>query len=126
MNIPAIGRVASALPVTPALPTPAAAAPRVPDTILKGAALQGAGDAQASQAAALEKAARRMEDYVRSVGRSLQFRIDENSGRVVVSVRDPSTGELIRQIPSESALRIAESLDSVDSTPPGVIIDGRA
>ncbi len=50
-----------------------------------------------------------MEKYVRSVGRSLQFRVDEDSGRVVVSVRDPSTGELIRQIPSEEALRSPSS-----------------
>jgi flagellar protein FlaG len=52
--------------------------------------------------------------------------VDEGSGRVVVSVRDRSTGELIRQIPSEAALRIAQGLDSGDTGGASLIIDGQA
>ena len=43
-------------------------------------------------------------------GASLDFRIDEDSGRVVVSVVDRSDGTVLRQMPSEEALRIARSL----------------
>jgi len=57
----------------------------------------------------LEAATAQIERFVRSSGRDLQFRVDDDSGRVVVSVRDSDTGELIRQIPSEAALRIAKS-----------------
>lgn len=70
-------------------------------------------DAQASASveptdASINEAAKRIDAYLRSAGRSLEFRVDETSGRTVVSVRDVNTGELIRQIPGEEVLRIAE------------------
>ncbi len=43
-------------------------------------------------------------------GAQLDFRIDEDSGRVVVSVVDRRDGTVLRQMPSEEALRIARSL----------------
>jgi flagellar protein FlaG len=54
--------------------------------------------------------ARQLESYLRSVGRSVEFSIDTQSGETVVSVRDANTGGLIRQIPSEEALRLAQAL----------------
>jgi len=54
--------------------------------------------------------AQQLETYLRSVGRSVQFSIDTKSGETVVSVRDATTGGLIRQIPSEEALRLAQAL----------------
>ncbi len=54
--------------------------------------------------------AQQLESYLRSVGRSVQFSIDSASGETVVSVRDATTGGLIRQIPSEEALRLAKAL----------------
>jgi flagellar protein FlaG len=54
--------------------------------------------------------ARQIESYLRSTGRSLQFSTDSSSGRTVISVRDAATGELIRQIPSEEALRLSQAL----------------
>jgi flagellar protein FlaG len=54
--------------------------------------------------------AQQLESYLRSVGRSVQFSIDTESGETVVSVRDATTGGLIRQIPSEEALRLAQAL----------------
>lgn len=65
-------------------------------------------EAQAQVSAHIEKIAERLESYLRSVARSLEFRVDAASGRTVVSVRDAETGELIRQIPSEEVLRLAE------------------
>jgi flagellar protein FlaG len=43
-------------------------------------------------------------------GASLDFRVDEDSGRVVVSVVDRRDGTVLRQMPSEEALRIARNL----------------
>jgi flagellar protein FlaG len=56
----------------------------------------------------MEKVAAQLESYLRSVGRSLQFSVDADSGRTVVSVRDSATGEVIRQIPNAEALRLAQ------------------
>lgn len=52
--------------------------------------------------------AQRLESYLRSVGRAIEFKVDDESGRTVISVRDAETGELIRQIPNEEVLRLAE------------------
>jgi flagellar protein FlaG len=58
------------------------------------------------------KAAQQIESFVRSHGRDLEFRVDDATGVVVVRVRDARTGEVIRQIPNEAALRFAEHLAS--------------
>lgn len=42
--------------------------------------------------------------------RSLSFSIDEGSGRSVIKVFDNKTEELIKQIPSEELLRVAQDI----------------
>lgn len=59
---------------------------------------------------ALEAAREWMDRRAQEAGAELEFRIDEDSGRVVVSVLDRGSGEVLRQIPSEEALRIARHL----------------
>ena len=44
---------------------------------------------------------------------SLDFSIDEQSGKTVVRITDADTGEIIRQIPSREMLEIAHSLDKL-------------
>lgn len=63
--------------------------------------------------------ARQIESYLRANGRDLQFSVDQESGRTVVTVRDRSTGEVIRQIPDAEALRIAQSIGKQ----PGALLD---
>lgn len=58
-------------------------------------------------AAAVEK----IDNYVNASRRTLDFSIDEQSGRVVVKVVATATGEVIRQLPSEEALKLAQNLD---------------
>lgn len=43
----------------------------------------------------------------------LQFAIDDELGRVVVKVLDPETQEVIKQFPSEDAIRLAKSLSQL-------------
>ena len=57
-------------------------------------------------------AAAQIESYLRSNGRSLHFSVDTQSGMTVVSVKDVATGDVIRQIPSEEALRLAHALQT--------------
>jgi flagellar protein FlaG len=59
----------------------------------------------------LRAVAAQIESYLRSSGRSLNFSVDSSTGRTVIAVRDANTGALIRQIPSEEALRLATSID---------------
>jgi flagellar protein FlaG len=66
--------------------------------------------AQQPTRAAVEAAAQELQDYVASAGRTLEFRLDESTGMTVVTVKDTESGDVIRQIPSEEVLKIAESL----------------
>ncbi len=45
--------------------------------------------------------------------KGLAFKIDEHSGTNVVSVMDIESGDLIRQIPNEEALKLARKLTEV-------------
>jgi flagellar protein FlaG len=56
----------------------------------------------------IEKVAQQLETFLKRVSRSLEFHVDEASGRMVCSVRDAQTGDLIRQSPNEEVLRMAE------------------
>jgi flagellar protein FlaG len=60
---------------------------------------------------AVQTAATQIESYLKSSGRELEFRVDESSGQMVVSVRDAASGDLIRQIPGEAVLRMARFLN---------------
>ena len=58
----------------------------------------------------LKRAAQQLETFMQSMNRYLEFRIDQDSGRTVVTVKDKTTGETVRQIPSEEILRLAQNL----------------
>ncbi len=75
---------------------------------------QGAeqGEAPRSQ---VEGAVSAIQEFVQSVRRNLDFRVDDSSGRVVVKVTDRESGDVIRQMPTEEALKLAESLEEVRS-----------
>jgi flagellar protein FlaG len=60
----------------------------------------------------MESVTRQIDTFLRSVNRSLQFRVDDASGHLVVSITDAETGEVIRQVPGEEALRMAERIDA--------------
>ena len=61
------------------------------------------------------KAAEEMQRFVSSMGRNLNFSIDGETGFHVVRVTDPSTGEVIRQMPSEEMLRLAHSFAQISA-----------
>lgn len=83
--------------------------------------------AEADNLAADERAriAERLQQMARESGRQLEFRVDEASDKMVIVVRDQSTGELIRQIPDATALRIAQRLESQVEAMRSVLFEGR-
>jgi flagellar protein FlaG len=64
---------------------------------------------------AVEAAAQQMQSFVSSMGRNLNFSIDGSTGYHVVRVTNPTTGEVIRQMPSEEVLRLAHSFDQISA-----------
>lgn len=59
----------------------------------------------------VQDAVAKIQEYVQSTERTLDFRIDEDSGQTVVKVLDAQSEKLIRQIPSELALELAQRLN---------------
>jgi len=68
------------------------------------------------------RAVRSLNDHAQDLQRSLQFRVDEESGSVVVKIMDTKTNEVIRQIPSQEALDMANSLRMTE----GLLLHARA
>lgn len=56
-----------------------------------------------------------MQDYAQSAQRNLNFKLDDDSQRMIVTVTEASSGKVIRQMPSEEALRLSENLDDIRS-----------
>ena len=59
----------------------------------------------------LQKAVSQLTDTMRNLKRSLEFSIDEASGRTVVTVIDKETNEVIRQIPEKDLLALTSRLE---------------
>lgn len=58
-------------------------------------------------ASEVQSAARQLQHYSANSGRTLEFQVDDQSGLTVVTVKDSSTGDVIRQIPNEEVVRLA-------------------
>ncbi|CAM3018809.1 flagellar protein FlaG [Pseudoalteromonas distincta] len=67
----------------------------------------------------LEKVAQQLQDFMGEMNRSIQFKVDEDSGRNVIKVIDKESGDLVKQYPSEEVLGIVSKL--AEAT--GVLVD---
>lgn len=56
----------------------------------------------------LQQAVAEMNKFIQSERRDLHFSVDEATGSMVIRVTDSESGELIRQIPNEMFLEMAE------------------
>jgi len=74
------------------------------------------------QRAELEKAVKDIQEFVTSTQRQLNFTIDDSTGLVVVKVIATDSGEVVRQLPSEAALKLAQSLSDASN----LLFDGKA
>ncbi|CEA06034.1 flagellar protein FlaG protein [Pseudomonas saudimassiliensis] len=61
----------------------------------------------------LEVTVAELNETFRAADRDISFSLDDDSGRIVVTVADRETGNVIRQIPSEEALALSEKLSEV-------------
>ena len=59
----------------------------------------------------VKQAAHSVADSLKSMARGLEFEIHQDTQQIVVKIIDPETKEVIKQIPSEEVLRLAQSLD---------------
>ena len=67
----------------------------------------------------LEKVAQQLQEFMGEMSRSLQFQVDEDSGRDVIKILDKTSGDVIKQYPSEEVLSLVSKL----SESAGILID---
>ena len=61
----------------------------------------------------LHDVANELTDMMSLMRKGLAFKVDEHSGQSIVSVMDINSGDVIRQIPNEEALELAQKLAEV-------------
>jgi flagellar protein FlaG len=69
--------------------------------------------------AELQESVRSANERLAVYNQKLEIAIDGATGAIVVKVSDSDTGETLRQIPSEEALRITRNIDSLT----GILVD---
>jgi flagellar protein FlaG len=67
----------------------------------------------------LKEAIQMLNEQMKSSGRNLNFSIDQEVNRTIITVKNSNTGELVRQIPDETVLRVAHSIEKVK----GMLLD---
>lgn len=70
----------------------------------------------------VQEAVKHLENFVSLARADLSFSIDEASGIQVVKIMDGESKEVLRQFPSEEAIRIAQVLDQLQ----GVFVKDKA
>lgn len=71
---------------------------------------------------AAEKAMIDIEHFISSQARSVRISKDSSSGHMIVQLVDPSSGEVIRTLPSEELLRLARTFETLGN----VMVNQRA
>lgn len=77
---------------------------------------QDRSQAQITTPDQVREAVSKINEYVQQSQRTLDFQIDERSGETIVRVYDRAAEKLIRQIPSELALELAQKLNDEEPT----------
>ena len=78
--------------------------------------------AESASPEAVKQATEMINKAIQSLSRNLKFTVDEETKENVVKVVDTDTGDVIRQIPSEETLKIANALDQLQ----GMLIKQKA
>ncbi|MBK6357472.1 MAG: flagellar protein FlaG [Betaproteobacteria bacterium] len=108
-----------------ATPRPVAAeAPATEVRQARAAQASGVSTVQTEQAASqtqkaeatrqeLEDAVKQVNDFLKPINNSIQFNLDDDTGKTIVKVIDLATKDVIRQFPSEEMLGIAKAIDKM-------------
>jgi flagellar protein FlaG len=81
------------------------------EAALESVAPRDAPVPSAAETEALEPAIRRVNAALQPFG--VEFDLGEDGSRTIIRIIDIATGDVIRQIPSEAALRVADRLDEL-------------
>lgn len=74
---------------------------------------------QVTELEKLDKAAQKLQEFADKTNTSLEFLVDQESGRNVIKVIDKTSGDIVKQYPTEEVLSIVAKL----SEAPGAFIN---
>lgn len=74
----------------------------------------------------LQQAVTQLNDRIQQVQRDLLFSVDDSSGQTVVRVVNTETEEVVRQMPTEEALRISRNIKDQAGDVSGMIFETSA
>lgn len=106
------GQMAAEFDRPPSLPEPAV-------QVTPGSDAQGSGTATTSQQSSrdtsaenpsLEKALESLNDSMKAWATGMRFDMDDEAQRLVVSIIDSETGDVIRTVPSDAVIRVAKMI----------------
>ncbi|MDG2141430.1 MAG: flagellar protein FlaG [Gammaproteobacteria bacterium] len=87
-----------------------------------------AGEQRLNTSSTLESVRNRLEEIAATLNSEMQFRekklnfsVDKISNRILFSVTDKESGEVIRQVPPEAVLKVSHNLEALK----GVLFDDR-
>jgi len=83
------------------------------DTAAQATSAQSNPPSSQADKPTLEHAVQRISEYISASRPEINFTIDQTSGTQVVKIVDSQSKEVIRQIPSEEAIQIAQALDKL-------------
>jgi len=61
----------------------------------------------------LQDAVKKVESFLNSQNRDLAFTVDDQTERTIVTVKESSSGDVIRQIPSEEVIKLASRIQEL-------------
>lgn len=69
----------------------------------------------------ISRAITNLNQFLKDSQRDFLFQLDQSSGRTIITIVNPSTGEIVRQIPPEEVLNAARTLRDA-----GILLSARA
>jgi flagellar protein FlaG len=94
------------------LPPSGVTTPTAPAVNLPALPGSGTGEPEHANQAMRQAAERMFRDYMSEHDQSAEFSVDQTTGMTIVKIVNKSTGEMVRQIPTEEVIRIAQYFDS--------------
>ena len=72
-----------------------------------------------------DQAVQQINNHLRQSSTQLQVQVDSETGKTIYKVVDPTTGQVVLQVPSAQVLAMAHALQAMDSktSPSGVLVD---
>jgi uncharacterized FlaG/YvyC family protein len=84
----------------------------------------GTNQVESISAGEVDQAVQNASAYAKTIGRDLNFTIDKELNRTVITVHDGESGKIIRQVPMEEMIAIAKMLSDVQAPGEETVLKG--